>query len=87
MFYISFASGSRDFVTWIQDEIYKKLKIKSHVSVSLGRTNPFYQLKYSKYSAIKLIREMYREKERPFLSRKKLKINQSLSTIGVPLIE
>lgn len=84
MFYVSFASGSKKFLEWLQKNIYEKFKSKSHISVSKKERgkNPHYQLKYSKYSAIKLIREMY--KNNPFLKRKALKINRSFSIIGIP---
>lgn len=85
MFYLSFASGSKRFLEWIQKGVYKKLEIKSHISISRKskEKNPYYQLKYSKYSAIKLIRKMYKTKSRVCLNRKRLKINESLSIIGV----
>jgi hypothetical protein len=84
MFYISFASGSKKFVSWLQDEIYKRLKIKNHMSIHKKKEgkNPYYQLKYSKYSAIKLIKEMYKGKNKICLKRKRLKINESFSIIG-----
>jgi hypothetical protein len=81
MFYISFASGSKKFIIWLQDEIYKRLKIKSHLGVSQGKVNLFYQLKYSKYSAASLVRNMYGEKNTICLSRKKLKIDKCLGII------
>src|SRR3989304_2373794 len=52
MFYISFASSSVKFIKWLQKEVHKRLKIKSHVGVSKGKVNPSYQLRYSKYAAI-----------------------------------
>lgn len=82
MFYISFASGSKKFVSWLQDEIEKKMKIKSHLTAS-NKNNPYYQLRYSKYAAVALVREMYSKKNKISLSRKRLKINKSLGIMGI----
>lgn len=81
MFYVGFGSGSKKFLEWIQGEVFKKIKIKSHISISKNKKqdkNPYYQLKYSKYSAIELVKEMYKRKDSVFLKRKRLKINESL---------
>lgn len=82
MFYVSFASGSKNFIEWIRSEIKKIVEINGHLSVS-RKVNPYYQLKYSKYEGIKLVKEMYKNKKGICLSRKKLKINESLSIIGI----
>ncbi len=86
MFYVCFASGSKKFIDWLRTEIDDRLLVKSHISVSPGKVNTFYQLKYSKYAAVELARKMYEGKNKTFLKRKKLKINQSLGTMGVPRI-
>lgn len=78
MCYVSFASGSQKFLKWLQKEIYGRLKIKSHIAISRRKPNLFYQLRYSKYAAIKLIKEMYKSKDDIFLKRKKLKIDKML---------
>ena len=82
MFYIGFASGSIKFVTWLRKEIYKKLKIKGHISISKTKTSPYYQLKYSKYEAIKLAHRMYMNKKCLKLERKYLKIEKSLDIVN-----
>jgi len=86
MFYISFASGSIKFVTWLRTEIYKRLKIKSHIGITKTKTAPFYQLKYSKYAAVELARKMYKGRNNLYLNRKKLKINKCLGIIGLKQI-
>jgi hypothetical protein len=83
MFYISFASGSIKFITWLRKEIDKRLKIKSHIGVSKTKTALFYQLKYSKYAAVELVKKMYDGKKNIFLKRKKLKINKCLGIMGL----
>ena len=86
MFYVSFASGSKDFINWIRKEIQQRIGITGHLSVS-KKDHPYYQIKYAKYEGIKLVKEMYKNKKNLCLSRKKLKINKALSTIGVPQIK
>ncbi len=85
MFYVGFTSASKVFIDWIREEIKNKLGISGHVTEA-KRKNRYYQIKYAKYEGIKLVREMYKNKNCICLSRKKLKINQSLSTMGMPLI-
>lgn len=82
MFYIGFASGSIKFVNWLRREVYKRLKIKSHISVSKTRTSSYYQLKYSKYAAVELAKKMYKGSCEIFLKRKRLKINKCLGMMG-----
>jgi hypothetical protein len=83
MFYIEFSSGSINFINWTREEIKKRIGICGHITSS-KKKNPCYQLKYAKYEGIKLVREIYRNKNSICLKRKKLKINESLGTIGVP---
>ncbi len=85
MLYVCFVSASSIFVDWIRYKIYQKLKIKGHIS-SVTKKNKYYQLKYSKKDSMCLIKEMYKGKNNIFLSRKKLKINKSLSIIGCELV-
>ncbi len=85
MFYVGFTSGSKDFIYWIRQEIKNKIGINGHITKS-KRKNPCYQIKYAKNEAIKLIQQMYKNNKCVCLSRKRLKINESLGTIGVPLI-
>jgi len=78
MFYISFTSGSVKFIKWLQKEIHIRLKIKSHIGVSKGKVNPSYQLRYSKYAAIELVRKMYYNRHIIYLPRKHSKIQKAL---------
>ena len=78
MFYISFASSSVKFIKWLQKEVHKRLKIKSHVGVSKGKVNPSYQLRYSKYAAIELVKKMYYNRHVIYLLRKYSKIQKAL---------
>ena len=78
MFYISFASSSIEFVKWLQREINNRLKIKSHIGISQGRVNPFYQLKYAKKSSLEIIKKMYYDSSVVCLSRKRKKIEKTL---------
>ncbi len=71
MFYLSFASASKDFALWLQDEVRTCAKVGGHMTVS----NNMYQLRYAKKEAEILIRKMYCRSDTLFLKRKRLKIN------------
>jgi len=83
MFYISFASGSIKFINWLRREIDNRLKIKSHIGITKTKTAPFYQLKYSKYAAVELVKKMYKGKNKLCLNRKRLKLNKCLGIMGL----
>lgn len=72
MFYTSFASGSRIFTDWFQNQLNKNFGIKGHVSKNKGKN--FYQLKFAKSESIVLISKMYYNKHVPCLERKRQKI-------------
>ena len=80
MFYLSFVSASKDYISWLRHKILKKLKIKGYVTGD-GRKFIF-QLRYAKSESLKLLRKMYSRKEVVCLSRKRLKIEKMLSIIG-----
>lgn len=82
MFYVGFASASRDFISWLKSGVQTLGGINGHVTENGGR-DVCYQLKYSKREAVKLVKRMYK-KRLVCLMRKKLKINQSLAIMGVP---
>jgi hypothetical protein len=82
MFYIVFCSGSFEFLEWIQLELYRKLSIKGHI-VSYRKRNSCHELRFSKTEATKLALYMYNKREM-YLSRKYLKISQSLSILQEP---
>lgn len=81
MFYMSFASASRDFIDWIRKEIKKTIKISGHITEAKGK-NMHYQLKYSKYESIALAKQIYRNENDICLTRKKLKIQRTLDMIS-----
>jgi hypothetical protein len=83
MFYISFASGSKDFIVWLQNEIYSQAGIKGHVTKPYGR-NTTYQLRYAKQESLRLLEKMYEKEGSISLSRKRLKIKKILGTIATP---
>jgi len=85
MFYMSFASASKDFISWVRKEVKQRIGIIGHLTTTKS-TNPYFQIKYAKNEGIKLVREVYKNKGSICLKRKMLKINESLSTIGVSLI-
>jgi hypothetical protein len=83
MFYISFASGSKDFIDWLQYEIYSQAGIKGHITKPYGR-NTTYQLRYAKQESLQLLEKMYEKEGSISLSRKRLKIKKILGTIATP---
>ncbi len=80
MFYTAFVSASERHILWLQKEIYKRLKIRGHITGD-GR-HILKQLKYAKADSLKLLRKMYPNKNVLCLSRKRLKIKKMLSIIG-----
>lgn len=80
-FYISFASSSPLFVSWLREELKYVLGIKGHIDYShkFGHQN----LRYAKREAIILSKAMYYQRDLPSLKRKYLKIVKSLRVIGI----
>jgi len=83
MFYIGFVSGSIIFIKWLRLEINKKSKLCGHLSIHKKKEggNNYYQLRYSKYEAIKLSSLMYKNEDGLKLKRKYLKIMKSLCIV------
>ena len=79
MFYTVFMSASLDHVDWLQKYIQKLLKIKGHITKSVG--NSVYQLKYAKKESLQLLPKMYYDRQVPHLSRKRKKIEHVLGKI------
>ena len=80
MFYLSFTSASKTHIDWLQNEIFKFLKIKGHITKD-GKGSVF-QLKYAKADSLKIIKKMYKNKDVICLGRKKLKIKNILAIVG-----
>ena len=78
MFYISFASGSKVFLEWLQNQFKTHVKIKGYISVNNIKNT--YQLKFAKAESIVLISKMYYNKQVPCLERKRNKIANILNT-------
>lgn len=83
MFYTSFVSASEKHILWLRHEIFKRLKIGGHIT---GGGKTVFQLKYAKEDSLKLLRKMYHSKHVISLSRKRLKIERILSTVGEKLV-
>lgn len=83
MFYTTFVSASSKHITWLRDEIYKRLKVHGHLTGD-GRKITF-QLKYAKADSIKILKKMYPLRNALCLSRKRLKIEEMLSIVGKSL--
>lgn len=77
MFYLEFASASLTHVSWLQEEIRKRLKISGHIT---GRNKSvFFQLKYAKKEALEIIKKMYYSENVICLSRKRIKVYKALA--------
>ncbi len=83
MFYTTFVSASKKHIFWIRGEIFKKLKVRGHITGD-GRKIVF-QLKYAKADSIRILKKMYYSRNVVCLSRKRLKINKMLGIVGESL--
>ena len=81
MFYTTFVSASRRHILWLQKKIAQRLRIKGHITGN-GDKGSAFQLKYAKSDSLKLLREMYPNKDVRCLSRKRLKIEKMLSIVA-----
>lgn len=84
MFYTIFASASKQFVDWLREEIQVRVGVSGHMTHT-SRMSGLYQLKYAKADSLKILRKMYYTKSVICLSRKRLKIERILSTVGEKL--
>jgi len=80
MFYTCFASASRRHLEWLQRKIHKRIRVSGHITHAQGHST--YQLKYAKSDSLALFSKMYPSKKVMCLSRKRLKIERILSTVG-----
>lgn len=80
MFYTSFVSASRKHIEWLRHEVHQRLGVRGHVSVHVKKS--VYQLRYAKKDSMKLFGKMWQNKSALSLTRKRLKINKILRTIG-----
>ncbi len=80
MFYTEFVSASKENISWIRNELFKRLKIKGHITNNKKRS--VIQLKYAKKESIFLLRKMYENKKGIYLKRKKLKMRRALAIVG-----
>lgn len=84
MFYTTFVSASEKHILWLQEEVYKRLKIRGHITGGKENVSVF-QLKYAKADSLQLLRKMYYSKRLPHLTRKRLKIEKMLSIVDEQL--
>lgn len=77
MFYIGFASGSKEFILWVRSELQNRLNINGHITWS--KNKKYCQLKYAKKEAMAVIKKMYYNVSVVCLSRKRNKIFKTLN--------
>lgn len=80
MFYTVFISASEKHINWLQNQIFKKIKIKGHIT-----KGNVYQLKFAKEESFKILSKLYYSENVMCLKRKRLKIEKALNIIGVEL--
>lgn len=68
MFYIAFASGSLEFLKWLQKKIKTICGLKGYIGRSSG--NSTFILRYAKREGLILFNRMFYSKNIPFLKRK-----------------
>jgi len=79
MFYISFATASHKFMSWLRNSIYQRINVVGHVKKD-GKGST-YQLTYAKSDSLKILRKMFKDKKALSLTRKKLKIKKILTIV------
>lgn len=78
MLYFVLTSASYKFLSWTKEKINGLYGI----SGKIGTTNGAYKLAYAKSASIRIIEKIYYKDDLPRLSRKKYKIDASLSIIN-----
>ncbi|KKT96715.1 MAG: Intein-containing protein [Parcubacteria group bacterium GW2011_GWA2_45_15] len=86
MFYMGLVSASEDFIDWVRMEVRQRLGISGHIG-KVKKISICYQLKYSKYEGIILVKALYKNNRGVFLKRKRLKIMKCLAIINKNLIK
>lgn len=80
MYYVTFVSASRPHIDWLRAEINRMYGIAGHCSDK--PSGSVYQLKYAKKDSNTLLKKVYHNEDVLCLSRKRLKIEKVLGTIG-----
>lgn len=81
MFYVGFVSASKKYISWLRDEIFSQLGIKGHITIGKSKS-VYYQLKYAKKEGFILLKKMFYRNRVVCLSRKRLKVEKTLSIVG-----
>jgi len=81
MFYISFVCRSKEYIDWVRLEIWGRAKLKGYMGCA-KKKKINYQLKYAKKEAIKLFHLMNYRENSIQLTRKYLKIKESLAIVN-----
>ncbi len=77
MFYISFASASKNFLDWLRSELSYLTGISGHI---IPFNKSVYQLRFAKEESLVLIRKMYYNPRVPCLERKRDRTAKILET-------
>lgn len=85
LFYLGFCSASFSHIAWLRSMIKKTVGVKGHISMPGNRR--CWQLRYAKREAKLVAGQIYKQPDSLCLSRKKLKIEQSLAMMSKPQLE
>ncbi len=84
LFYMTFISASREHVLWLRREITRLTGLRGAYNPARG-PRTVHQLRFAKREAVKLVPRLYSSPDVPCLERKRLKIKESLRTLGLVL--
>lgn len=82
MFYVVFNSASKKHIDWLRGVLYRKLKVKGHITND-GRST--FMLRYAKRESLRILRKMYHDSKAVCLKRKNLKIKRALAIVNLAL--
>ncbi len=83
MFYLKFASASKEHLEWLNHMITRLLNIEGIIN----KGNRVYELIFAKKSSIQIINKMYKDRGAVFLTRKKIKIDKIINTEMAKLVD
>lgn len=81
LFYVSFASGSQKFISWLRSNARQHLNVNGSITRALGKST-CYQLKYAKNEAFSVLFSMYQNADGLYLKRKYLKIKEIFGIVA-----
>jgi hypothetical protein len=84
MFYLTFLSASEAHIFWIRETVERLTGIRGHI-VRNGRKCIMTNVRYAKKDSVRVLEKLYPSREVMCLERKRLKIIDALSIVGITL--